>query len=200
MFPMPSLCRLEAKLRQITLPSPLPMKNRSSTSRTRPATPRPPWRNPWVILWVFIASVILSVNGGMLYLAIDSSPGLVVEDYYERGQNYEETVLTRQALGRNLSLRLDAPPRIETGKPATFRFTGADKTGRPIQADAITLHAYRPSDTAADFSLPMIKANTDGYLAQATFPLKGVWDIVIAVKQGEIEHNVPRRITVTETR
>nr|VFK42686.1 MAG: Nitrogen fixation protein FixH [Candidatus Kentron sp. TC]VFK57064.1 MAG: Nitrogen fixation protein FixH [Candidatus Kentron sp. TC] len=179
-------------------PQPLPMKDGSSASRTRPPPPRPPWRNPWVVLCFLIVSVVLSVNGGMLYLAIDSSPGLVVEDYYERGQNYEETVLTRQALSRNLLPRIDISPRIEKGKPATFRFVGLDRTGRPIRADAITLHAYRPSDTAYDFSIPMTEMDANRYLAEATFPLKGVWDIVIAVKQGEIEHNVPRRITVTE--
>ena len=138
----------------------------------------------------------------MIYLAIDSNPGLVVEDYYERGQNYEETAFTRQALSRNLSLRVDAPLKIKIGQPATFRFTGTNQTGQSIQADVIALHAYRPSDTAADFSIPMTKvpattkAGIDQYLAETVFPLKGVWDIIITVKQGDIEHNVPTRITV----
>nr|VFK36667.1 MAG: Nitrogen fixation protein FixH [Candidatus Kentron sp. SD]VFK40186.1 MAG: Nitrogen fixation protein FixH [Candidatus Kentron sp. SD]VFK79082.1 MAG: Nitrogen fixation protein FixH [Candidatus Kentron sp. SD] len=177
------------------------MKNKLAT-KARSATPRPIWRNPWVIIWIVIISVILSVNASMIYLAMDSNPGLVVEDYYERGQNYEKTVLTRQALGRDLLLRLDMPPRITRGQPATFRFTGANKNGGPIQANAVTLHAYRPSDTAFDFSIPMTKMSTttrinaDSYLAEAVFSLKGIWDIVITVEQGEIEHNVPSRIVV----
>ena len=180
----------------------VPMKNKSSATEMHSATPRPIWRNPWVITWSAIVFVILSVNAGMIYLAIDSSPGLVVEDYYERGQNYEETVLTRQTRNRNLSLQIDVPPRIAIGQPATFRFTATKKTGEPIDADAVTLHAYRPSDIMGDFSISMTKTSTTTeagapwYLAKATFPLKGVWDIVVTVKQGNTEHNVPTRITV----
>nr|VFJ78016.1 MAG: Nitrogen fixation protein FixH [Candidatus Kentron sp. FW] len=177
------------------------MKNKPSMTEGDSRTPI--WRNPWVITLLIVISIILSVNAGMIYLAIDSNPGLVVEDYYERGQNYEETILSRRALSRNLSLEVEVPPWIERGKPATFQFTGTDKSGRPIHPDAVTLHAYRPSDTTADFSIPMTKippatkAGPDRYLAEVVFPLGGVWDIVVAVKQGETEHNVPTRIIVT---
>nr|VFK22610.1 MAG: Nitrogen fixation protein FixH [Candidatus Kentron sp. MB]VFK28924.1 MAG: Nitrogen fixation protein FixH [Candidatus Kentron sp. MB]VFK74155.1 MAG: Nitrogen fixation protein FixH [Candidatus Kentron sp. MB] len=162
--------------------------------------------NPWIAIWSLLILIILSVNATMIYLAMDSNPGLVVEDYYERGQNYEKTILSRQALSQDLSLRIDVPPQIHTGQPATFRFTGVrHKTGEPIHADTVTLYAYRPSDTAVDFSVPMNKIPTTTkdkaqflYLADVVFPLKGVWDIVIAVRQGEIEHNAPARITVAD--
>nr|VFK04230.1 MAG: Nitrogen fixation protein FixH [Candidatus Kentron sp. H]VFK04282.1 MAG: Nitrogen fixation protein FixH [Candidatus Kentron sp. H]VFK07107.1 MAG: Nitrogen fixation protein FixH [Candidatus Kentron sp. H] len=175
-------------------------------------TPRPVWHHPWVIGWIAIIAVILSVNATMIYFAIDSNPGLVMEDYYDRGQDYEKTVLTRQALGRALSLQVDVPPEIKLGEPVTFRFTGTDKAGQPIPIDAVTLHAYRPSDCVHDFSVLMTRVSatpegrvadaTEGgavqYVSQVMFPLKGVWDIVIAVEQGGNEHNVPRRIAVAE--
>nr|VFK24707.1 MAG: Nitrogen fixation protein FixH [Candidatus Kentron sp. FM] len=150
--------------------------------------------------------IILCANATMIYLAMDTNPGLVVVDYYDRGQNYERTVLSRQALSRKLSLQLDVPPEIRQGEPATFRFTGADNGGRPIEPDAVTLYAYRPSNCAHDFSLPMTKTapvtkdGEDPYLTRATFPLQGVWDIVIAVEQDGIEHHVARRVTVATTR
>ncbi|VFN01859.1 MAG: Nitrogen fixation protein FixH [Candidatus Kentron sp. G] len=155
---------------------------------------------------MFILFIILCANATMIYLAIDTNPGLVVVDYYDRGQNYERTVLTRQALSRKLSLQLDVPPEIEQGEPATFRFTGTDNEGRLIEPDAVTLYAYRPSNCAHDFSLPMTKttpvtkAGKGSYLARTTFPLQGVWDIVIAVEQDGVKHNVARRVMVATTR
>ncbi|NNJ83613.1 MAG: nitrogen fixation protein FixH, partial [Gammaproteobacteria bacterium] len=112
-------------------------------SSSVPPTPRPAWRNPWILGGGFIIVVVLSANAAMIYLAIDSNPGLVVEDYYDKGQDYEKTVLTRQALSQQLSLRIDAPREIQLGEATTFQLTGVDNTDQPIQIDAVTLHAYR---------------------------------------------------------
>nr|VFJ57363.1 MAG: Nitrogen fixation protein FixH [Candidatus Kentron sp. DK] len=168
---------------------------------------RPAWKNPWVIGWVLIIVVIVSVNMVMIYLASSTSPGLVVEDYYERGRNYEKTVLTRQALEEKLFLQVEPPPEIRQGEPAKFHLTSTDSTGHPIPVDAVTLHAYRPSDCAYDFSTLMDKVRkgkatgvepplSGRYAAEVIFPLKGVWDIIIAAEREGVEHNVARRITV----
>ncbi len=157
-----------------------------------------PWRNPWVIGWITLVLVVLSSNLIMIYLAINTGPGLVVEDYYERGRDYEKTILARRAKSAKLSLHIDVPPIIRVNRPATYRFSGADNSGSPIRADAVTLFAYRPSDAGADFSIPMIAEAKGHYRADATFPLQGVWDIIVSVRQGEDEHNVPQRITVLD--
>jgi len=50
-------------------------------------TPKTPWyREPWV--WLMIAFPMSAVIGGMItiYLAVSTSTGLVVDDYYKRGK------------------------------------------------------------------------------------------------------------------
>ncbi|MCW8847766.1 MAG: FixH family protein, partial [Sedimenticola sp.] len=54
-----------------------------------------PWRNPWVLGWVGLVVVFLLANFVMIYLAITKNPGLVVDNYYERGQDYEKNMLKR---------------------------------------------------------------------------------------------------------
>ncbi len=157
-----------------------------------------PWRNPWVLGWIALVVIVLSVNLAMIYIAARTNPGLVVDDYYERGQNYERTMVQRQAKDQGLLLQVDTPPHAGVNRPATYRFTGVDKAGLPIEADGVTLFAYRPSDAAADFALPMEKEGTGRYRVEVVFPLKGIWDLLISVRQGDDEFNVARRVTVEE--
>ena len=50
-------------------------------------------RNPWVIGWFGLVVVFLSVNAVFFVLAVISNPGLVVEDYYEQGRQYEKNAI-----------------------------------------------------------------------------------------------------------
>jgi uncharacterized protein len=68
-----------------------------------------PWyRHPWV--WLLIALPATAVVAGMisLYLAITTSDGLVVDDYYERGKAINRDLARDQAaLAHQLKARLD---------------------------------------------------------------------------------------------
>ena len=59
--------------------------------------PMPAWRSPWIIAWFVLVGVFLAVNGVMIYLAVTTNPGLVVEDYYDRGQHYERHLVSEMA-------------------------------------------------------------------------------------------------------
>ncbi len=157
-----------------------------------------PWRSPWVLGWIALVVIVLSVNLVMVYIAVRTSPGLVVDDYYQRGQNYEQTMVQRQTKDRGVLLQVDTPPRVWVDRPATYRFTGVDRAGLPLVADGVTLFAYRPSDAASDFNRPMVKEDTGRYRVEVVFPLKGIWDLLISVRQGDDEFNVARRVAVEE--
>ena len=52
-------------------------------------------RNPWFIGLLGLVAVFLSVNIVFVAFAIQSNPGLVTDDYYEKGRDYENNVITR---------------------------------------------------------------------------------------------------------
>lgn len=156
----------------------------------------PAWKSPWVIAWIALVVIVLGVNAVMVYLAVTTNPGLVVDDYYERGQDYERTLLTKSASHPGWTLRADIPQEIFAGVPAPIRFFVVDKVGQPITPESVELFVYRPSDVTRDFSIPMTEEGAGRYVAEVSFPLIGVWDTLVAVRQGEEEYHVGDRINV----
>ncbi|MEJ1298281.1 MAG: FixH family protein [Candidatus Sedimenticola sp. (ex Thyasira tokunagai)] len=154
-----------------------------------------PWRSPWIIGWMSMLVIFVAANIVMIYLAIDDSPGLVVDDYYERGQDYEENMLKRQARDPGWKMKVIAPEFVDIGKPALFSYKVTDKEGNPATPDSVTFYVYRPADKDLDFSVPMKQVEVGFYQAEVTFPLLGVWDILVSNKVGEDEYNQPHRIS-----
>jgi nitrogen fixation protein FixH len=165
----------------------------------RPVTERTvssAWRSPWVIAWVIMVVVVLGVNLTMVYLAISTNPGLVVGDYYERGQHYEHSMLSKMKRNPHWVMREDIPKDIRAGERTTVRFFVVDKAGQPVQPDRVTFYAYRPSDASRDFSAPMLEEGNGRYVTEVQFPLKGVWDTLFSVTRGSDEFNEGKRISV----
>jgi nitrogen fixation protein FixH len=92
-------------------------------------------------------------------------------------------------------MEVHPPASVEVGEPALFRFTVSDRDGRPAEPDQVIFYAYRPSDRRQDFSREMSPVEPGHYEAQVSFPLKGVWDILVSVRQGEAEYNSPHRLS-----
>ncbi len=68
-----------------------------------------PWRSPWVLGWIGLIVVVLAVNLTMVFLAFSTNPGLVIDDYYDRGQHYEKTLVSHLAKDPGWTLRADFP-------------------------------------------------------------------------------------------
>lgn len=153
-------------------------------------------RSPWVLGWIAMLIIFVIANIIMIYLASDR-PGLVVDDYYDRGQDYEQNMLKRQAEVRELGwkAKIIKPEYADVGKPVTYGFRIMDKEGAPVEPDSVTFFVYRPADDSQDFSLPMHLVEPGFYQAEVTFPLLGVWDILVSVKKGDIELNEDSRIS-----
>ncbi len=154
----------------------------------------PAWKSPWVIGWVASIFVVLGANLFMVYLAIDTNPGLVVQDYYERGQDYEKHMFSKRAEDPGWHMTIGMPKDLVAGTDIPVQFTVLDKAGVPVRPEAVTFHAYRPSDSSRDFDLPMESAAAGLYTAKVRFRLKGVWDILVSVKAGEHEYHAGQRI------
>jgi len=167
-----------------------------SQSEATHERPTPAWRSPWVIGWILLVAVVFGVNLVMVYLAVATSPGLVVDDYYDRGQNYERTLVSRLAREPGWTMRADVPKGLTAGETSVVRFFVVDKVGQPVTPDLVTFYAYRPSDSDKDFTLPMEPEGPGRYAATLQFPLMGVWDTMIAARSGDDEHSLGQRISI----
>jgi nitrogen fixation protein FixH len=167
-----------------------------------PAEQRPArrwtWKNPWVIGWISAVLVVLGANITMVTLAIATNPGLIRDDYYERGRDVERTIQTRLADGPQWTIQIDTPRDIRAEQAGRVRFAAVDKVGQPVRPDSVTYFAYRPSDAQRDFSQPMAQVGPGLYEAEVTFPLGGVWDTVVSVQDDGAQHSFAERISVAQ--
>jgi len=153
------------------------------------------WRSPWVLAWVGMFVIFVLANFVMIYLAESGNPGLVVDDYYERGQDYEKNMLKRMARDSQLNMKLEAPEYVDVAKPTRYGVRITDRAGKPFSPDSVTFFVYRPADADQDFSVPMQQVEPGYYQADISFPLLGVWDILVSARSGEDEINISHRVS-----
>ncbi|MDH3353813.1 MAG: FixH family protein [Chromatiales bacterium] len=158
------------------------------------------FRNPWVIGWLAILVLVVMVNAAFIITAFMTSPGLVDENYYQNGQDYEKTIRTKIANRERLGWKIDlrTAQQITVNKTTTIHVDLKNREGVLIPADTIILKAYRPSDVNADFSQSMENLAPGRFVTTVKFPLKGVWDLGANVKSGEDHLDTTLRIDVTE--
>ncbi|MCW9025641.1 MAG: FixH family protein [Gammaproteobacteria bacterium] len=157
-------------------------------------------RNPWVLGWLGLLAIVLVVNIGMISTALITSPGLVEQDYYEKGRDHEENFLKKQAARNALgwNFKLDVPAKILLGQSAILRFSVVDKVGVPLDDIKVDVKAYRPSDVTADFNVVMDSFAPGQYQTKVNFMLKGIWELKVKVTQGSETYELyEQRISVT---
>jgi nitrogen fixation protein FixH len=154
--------------------------------------------NPWVIGWFAIIAVFLSVNIMFIAFAVTSNPGLVVEDYYEQGRQYEKNAIKMLAMQNKLQWdsKLEIPETVTLNQSDTYRFSATDSRGLPITDADVKLIAYRPSDANADFTTVLQPTGPGLYQAVLSFPLPGVWDLNVKVQRGEDRLEMVQRLFV----
>ncbi|MEN8170648.1 MAG: FixH family protein [Pseudomonadota bacterium] len=154
--------------------------------------------NPWVWGGVAFVLTVLSVNVAFIVTAIKTNPGLVDENYYEKGRyhdaNYQKKMETRNRLGWNISLQTAETITLNT--PTNYSVSIVDRVGNPLKDAKVTLHAYRPSDASADFYAELSSIADGVFQNKLQLPLKGIWDINISVTQGDETLESTRRVTV----
>lgn len=179
--------------------------SRKPEARRNPARPAPErgraraWSNPWVLGWIGLVVTVLIANAIMIVLAVTTSPGLVVEDYYERGRNHAEA-LARHASEAELGWRIEliAPERVALGLPSQWQVLATDGQGLPLRAAEVQVHAYRPADARRDFSVQALEVEAGRYRAELHFGLRGVWDLVVEVRREGHPYRLARRVTVAD--
>ena len=145
------------------------------------------YKSPMIMsmLGLFLALVIATFY--RIVTAIDSNPGLVVEDAYKSGGRYDETLANKKFIkqqGYNLEVFL--PKKILFGRTQSYQVE-LKKNGISLDENQITLFFYRPLNHKDDFSIPM--TNIGGkFISDVQLPLKGKWDMVIEsdTKDGKI--------------
>ena len=155
-------------------------------------------KNPWVLGFLGFVLTFLSANAVFIYLAFKAPPNLVVEDFYERGERYEETqkrIEQEKALGWKGVIVTPKSSRVN--QKQTYQVFLQGKNSVALTLDSVKLNAYRPSDASADFSVDMTKTGLGVYSADLSFSLPGIWDVIIVAEKEGQEFLVTKRVSIS---
>lgn len=156
-------------------------------------------KSPWIRGLIVMMFIVFAANVTMITLAFKTSPGLVVDDYYEKGKNYNkslEKMAAQEALGWGTELLI--PESILVGEKTRYGLTVVDKSGSVLSVDKVDVYAFRPSDVNADFSTQMSLKAEGEYIDDITFPLPGVWDLVVNIIRDNDQFEITKRIFVSK--
>lgn len=157
-------------------------------------------------LGVLIGMIALGISGSIVLISItlNNGPNLVDKDYYEKGRKFEATILqqmeARKALGWDMQLLIPSTLVGETityllGPSGTYQLMLKGR-GVPLQGAQVTLFAYRPSDSKADFKVAMHEVAAGHYRGDLKFTLEGAWTLTAQARLGKDVSEVVRDVYV----
>ena len=156
------------------------------------------YKSPLLLAWLFL---VLTAMAGTIYMVIQANsgfPGLVVDDFYERGQDYEENIHKKFENNEKWTTEFQTD-EIYLNKATVISISITDNAGIPAKPEGVTLFAYRPSNSKKDFSVPMkLSADKRTYQANMTFDVKGKWDLLASIKIEGVEVNYAKNIFVKD--
>ncbi len=135
-----------------------------------------------MVLFSLIAffGVVASVNGVMVYVALDTFPGLEVDSSYKVSQRYNKQIAKAKAQAA-LNWNVDAAIERNGDGTAHIRVLAQDKSGAPITGEIVTVKLHRPTITAADQNLVLSERSSGEYVANAAGIGAGNWNVTVEI-------------------
>lgn len=140
--------------------------------------------------------VVFSVNGVMVFLALDSWSGLSTDDPYQRGLRYNttlEAMAQRDALGWQESFHFAPAP---SGSDAEGKSRGRitlemrDRDGNLLEGLIVAGQIRRPTNEGFDQPVKLEAVGAGRYVTNVAFPLKGNWLVRLSVRRDPNRHDI----------
>jgi len=138
---------------------------------------------PWLIVLFFV--VLACADGFFVYLALSTHPGVRVENSYEKGVNYNDTLAeyaTQKELGINAKLEFESK-----NKNVNIKFFMLDKDNKPLDGYIVSAKISRPTQKGHDQNIQLNNTTNGLYSYSTELPFEGLWDVfILAEKNGNI--------------
>ena len=149
---------------------------------------RSPWRwFPWAMIGAL--GVVVVVNGGMIWAALHTFPGVAATDVFDASNHYDTVLAEAQreaAFGWTLQT-------AATTQRVTVALT--DRGGAPLSGARVTATALRPLGPDHTTILAFRETAPGSYNAEAALA-EGQWDLRLAVTAGGNTLHMTRRVVV----
>ena len=146
-------------------------------------------RIPWYFVSFFVGLVILNVI--FVSIAVDSYPGLVTTNAYEKGLAYNDMIDAKEkqdALGWHTDITF-----TEAGHVRIFL---QDKEGKAISDAVISAEIGRVINDDDDMALIMQEKGRGYYESRENFATKGQWNIKALIQWQQNSLQIKKRVAV----
>ena len=149
--------------------------------------PRPSDRwIPWYIVLFFVAQ--FGVFGWFYHVASISYTGVVTDQAYEKGLQYNQTIAkaeTQERLGWSSTL-------VKSGGGIQFELRDRDKN--PLSGAKVFVWLIRPVHSGIDQNFEMKETVAGAYYATVAVPEKGLWEVRIEVRKDGHTYQAAKRM------
>jgi len=141
-------------------------------------------KSPMMVSILALFLILVGATAYRIITALETHPGLVVEDAYLSGEAYGQTLGAKKRLAeQGWTLDLSTPMPVTHQVSQSYQ-AKSGQHGKALKEAVVTAYFYRPLEPKHDFSkLMYFKDNT--YNVEISLPLKGRWDVVIEVTKGD---------------
>lgn len=149
--------------------------------------------------WAFVACFVLifAVNGGLVYYALESWPGLTTDHAYDEGLAYNRVIdeTAKEAkLGWKFSIDF---ARADKGSlSGRLVIDAKDGAGAALEGLAIRADLVRPVGDMPEMRFPVSGDGNGHYEAKLTLPRPGQWQVYIVAREGGTVFHTGARILV----
>lgn len=163
-------------------------KSDMGSAQTLAKGPRP--SDKW-IPWYFVAFFVglAVVNVIFIYIATSTHSGVVTENAYSEGLNYNETIAAAEAQ-KNLGWSSDI---FVEGQDIKLQISDGD-TG--LRGASVVAWFTNPTRSDADFSVILQQTDIGLYEAKIPEGVLGQWDIRMQIEWQQIQYQTNKRIVI----
>lgn len=152
------------------------------------------YKSPIMMSMLALFLILVGATIYRIITALETHPGLVVENAYESGENYATTLSQKQQLA-NKGWKLDIilPENIKHNIEQTYQAIASNNYQLSTKNAKAVIYFYRPLEKSYDFSMPMPLENNI-YQVEVTLPLKGRWDIIVEIQKDDFVQRSAKKI------
>lgn len=148
---------------------------------------------PWYFVAFFV--VLAIIDGIMVTIAIRTQTGTVTKHPYEQGLNYNQ-IINASEKQNTLGWNGDINFHSTSNKTGNLKFILKDKSGTIFEPENVSATITRPTQSGMDFEIKLIHDESGIFLSDINFPLTGLWEIRIFVKDHNNTYQKSKRVVV----
>ncbi|MCW9040013.1 MAG: FixH family protein [Rhodospirillales bacterium] len=162
---------------------------------------KPGWWYPWI--FVGGMTIVVVVNGIMIYFALSTFTGLETKNYYEKGLAYNtniEAARLQAAMGWQASVAYlpssDATVATPEAREGLLEVTFRDRGSNPISGLKVDAKILRPTIEGFDQEVTFAERGEGRYGVVLKLPQAGQWEVRVVARGGEMPYQHSQRIVI----